>query len=584
MSEIVSLVSNHLDIWTAATERKNGTGRGGGKRVNLYGIEQLRALILDLAVRGKLVPQDANDEPAALLLERIKAGAIAVGGSRRKRASQSGANGREVEGNISVPMGWQAVPLSAVATIIRGVTYGKSDARDEAQLGLIPLLRGHNIQSEINLDKLVYVPAGKISGDQILRPGDIVVAMSSGSADLVGKSAQYQFDLEASFGAFCGVIRPLLDSIRTYLAFFCQTPFYRKQAHKGGRGIGIQNLSKGDLEKLTCLVPPESEQRRIVAKVSELMALCDALEEESTAALAAHQTLVETLLATLANSADTADLAANWVRLETHFDTLFTTEASVDALKRVILDLAVRGKLVEQNSDDESALELIDRLGEQLGNRPIGRARGGHPKKPFVPEALGFELPDGWAEPTLGDVGETFIGLTYSPKDVSEAGIPVLRSSNVQNGEIDLTDLVRVRSEIKQKLFVEIGDLLICVRNGSRSLVGKCALIEELSEPTTFGAFMAIYRSPINKFVKIYIESPTFRRRLLGVETTTINQITQANLKATAIPLPPLAEQHRIVSKVEALMAICHELRAGITDAGRIQMRLADAIVERAAS
>jgi type I restriction enzyme S subunit len=331
-------------------------------------------------------------------------------------------------------------------------------------------------------------------------------------------------------------------------------------------------------------LPPLAEQQRIVAKVDELMALCDALERESADAMAAHQALVETLLATLTTTTNAADLATNWARLETHFDTLFTTDASIETLKQTILDLAVRGKLVEQDVGDEPASVLIDKLQKQFGDQSKGEAKGRQANTPQRSDASPIYLPLGWANVTLSEIGETFIGLTYSPKDVSDAGTPVLRSSNVQRGEIDLSDLVRVRSPVREKLLVNEGDLLICVRNGSRALVGKCALITNLSEPTTFGAFMAILKSPLNAFIKLYVESPTFRKRLLGVETTTINQITQANLKATPVALPPLAEQHRIVAKVDALMALCDQLKTRLADAAQTQRHLADAIVEQAAA
>jgi type I restriction enzyme S subunit len=109
-------------------------------------------------------------------------------------------------------------------------------------------------------------------------------------------------------------------------------------------------------------LPPLAEQLRIVAKVDALMALCDALERESADAMAAHQALVEVLLATLVNSADATDLARQWARLESAFHTLFTTDASIDALKRTILDLAVRGKLVEQDAGDEAATILTEKI------------------------------------------------------------------------------------------------------------------------------------------------------------------------------------------------------------------------------
>ncbi len=129
-----------------------------------------------------------------------------------------------------------------------------------------------------------------------------------------------------------------------------------------GNGIAMVHMTKEKMEQLVIPIPPISEQHRIVAKVDELMALCDQLEQHSESQLAAHQTLVETLLTTLTDSADADELSQNWARLSTHFDTLFTTEASIDALKQTILQLAVMGKLVPQDPSDEPASALLERI------------------------------------------------------------------------------------------------------------------------------------------------------------------------------------------------------------------------------
>ncbi|HWA35638.1 MAG TPA: restriction endonuclease subunit S [Cyclobacteriaceae bacterium] len=233
----------------------------------------------------------------------------------------------------------------------------------------------------------------------------------------------------------------------------------------------------------------------------------------------------------------------------------------IDRLRELILELAILGKLLPQDPSDESADTLLRNISKEK-DRLI---EGGELRKQKVLLEIAaaekhFELPKGWAWARLGNIGDTNIGLTYSPTDVSDHGTPVLRSSNVQNGQISLDDLVRVSSKVDSKNFVENGDLLICARNGSRKLVGKCAIIKHLKERMAFGAFMAIFRSPLNNYIKYFLESPFYRKGLEGVSTTTINQITQETLKNTVIPLPPLAEQQRIVSKVNELMALCDEL------------------------
>ena len=116
--------------------------------------------------------------------------------------------------------------------------------------------------------------------------------------------------------------------------------------------------------------------------------------------------------------------------------------------------------------------------------------------------------------------------------------------------------MVRVTTNIRNfNLYVQEGDIIICVRNGSKNLVGKSAIIETLKEKMSFGAFMAIFRSNINNWIKIYLDSPLFKKTLESISTETINQITQSNLKNALVPIPPLAEQKRIVEKVKEIFS-----------------------------
>lgn len=250
--------------------------------------------------------------------------------------------------------------------------------------------------------------------------------------------------------------------------------------------------------------------------------------------------------------------------LETFFEKfeLFAdAPGAVAKMRELVLRLAMQGKLVAQDPEDESAEVLLTRLMKR-DVHDNGRRKRSQPDLAFTPDEIPFELPSGWVWERLGNVGETNIGLTYSPQDVSDVGIPVLRSSNIQNGKLDFDDLVRVKCEPKHSVMVQDGDLLICARNGSRALVGKVAVIENLKEPAAFGAFMAIYRSEVNQYLYHFIRSPLFRQMIDEVNTTTINQITQNNLRSTLVPLPPLAEQKRIVAKVDELMALCDRLEA----------------------
>ena len=165
-----------------------------------------------------------------------------------------------------------------------------------------------------------------------------------------------------------------------------------------------------------------------------------------------------------------------------------------------------------------------------------------------------FDIPDSWEWVRLGSIGETNIGLTYKPSDVTSDGIPVLRSNNIQNGQTDYSELLYVSCAVPERAYAHKGDILICARNGSRALVGKSAIVD--ADGMAFGAFMAIFRSPCNPYIHLFINSYLFRGQLEGATTTTINQVTQEMLKRQLCPLPPIQEQLRIVQKYTELQPL----------------------------
>jgi len=225
-------------------------------------------------------------------------------------------------------------------------------------------------------------------------------------------------------------------------------------------------------------------------------------------------------------------------------------------LKNAILQQAIQGKLVEQRAEEGTGHELYKAIQDekqQLIQEGKLKKQKAHPE--ITEDEISFEIPETWKWVRLGEIGVTNIGLTYKPTEVSTDGTIVLRSSNIQNGKLDLSDIVRVKKDIPETKMCKAGDILICARNGSKKLVGKAALIN--FEGMSFGAFMAIYRSICNEYVLYFINSTYFRNALLPeTGTTTINQLTQDSLKKCVIPLPPLDEQKRIVEKIEELLPL----------------------------
>lgn len=269
-------------------------------------------------------------------------------------------------------------------------------------------------------------------------------------------------------------------------------------------GSAQPKLSQDNLNKIPVMLPPINEQCRILKEVKHWFSLIALIERDK-------DNLIET----------------------------------IKQAKNKILDLAIHGKLVPQDPNDEPASELLKRI------NPKAEITCDNPQYGKLP----FKIPSNWVWVKLSAIANSNIGLTYRPIDIVSTGVPVYRSNNIKNGRIDTTDLVRVSTKILEKQFLQVGDLLICARNGSRNLVGKNTIIKELKEPTSFGAFMAVCRSTYNQWIRIVLNSEYFDRYLDDSNSTTINQVTQKMLLALLIPLPPLSEQYRIVAKIEELFA-----------------------------
>ena len=246
-------------------------------------------------------------------------------------------------------------------------------------------------------------------------------------------------------------------------------------------------------------------------------------------------------------------------------------------LKNSILQWAIQGKLVPQDPNDEPASVLLERIREEkarlVKEKKIKKDKNesiifrgddnSHYEKfadgtvKCIDDEIPFEIPQSWCWTRICNITQSYIGLTYSPSEVSSQGTIVLRSSNIKNGRLDLCDIVRVSKEIPEKLRVAPNDIIICARNGSKRLVGKSAIVDTVNEPMTFGAFMAICKTPLYKYIYQFLQSDLFFSQLRDVSgTTTINQLTQNNFNAFLVPIPPIEEQQRIVERIEEIMPI----------------------------
>ena len=576
MSDIAALVTDNLDIWTGAIERKSGAGRGGsGKRISLYGIERLRALVLDLAVRGKLVPQDPADEPAADLLRRVKAERAKLIKNKKIGKGKSLPTASDTP-PFDIPESWEWTQLSEV-----GHDWGQREP--DSDFTYIDVSAIDQSAGAIRSPNIVAAKDAPSRARKIVRNGTIIYSTVRPYLLNIAIIDQ-EFAPEPIASTAFAIIHPFTGIEARFFYRYLRSPAFVTYVESCQTGIAYPAINDRQFFAAWCPLPPSNEQRRIVAKVDELMGLCDALERESADALTAHQTLVETLLATLVNSVDAAELAANWARLESHFDTLFTTETSIDALKQTILDLAVHGKLVQQEVDDEAAASLVQEW-KKAKSEALKSAGDRRIKSAPDPKSPPFSLPLHWAFQSFENI---FLFIDYrgnTPPKTAD-GIPLITAKNVRMGYLDREPNEFISEETFPKWmtrgFPKLGDLFftteaplgnICQNDihEAFAIAQRLICFQPYGDVNTRFFMMAIMSRSMQKVLDDHATGMTAR----GIKA--------AKLKLLALPVPPKAEQHRIVAKVDELLALCDALKERLADAAETRRHLADAIVDRAA-
>ncbi|EQB9029673.1 restriction endonuclease subunit S [Vibrio cholerae] len=584
---VENLITEHIDIWTSAVKTKSTSGRGSSKKFELYGVKKLRELILELAVRGKLIPQDPNDEPATVLLERIAQEKVQLVKEKKIKKPKALPEITDEEKPFELPSGWEWSRLGNIITASTGFAFKTSQYVEK---GIFVLrVTNINVDGTINFFDNKYISeeiASSTYSNYQLFENDLLLVMVGGSLGKIGIVSK-------------DVLPAVLNQNMWKLNPFGEIPVYYLKHGLGYINRNLLNitasthghLAQGDYLNKPFPLAPLKEQHRIVAKVDELMALCDQLEQQTEASIEAHQVLVTTLLDTLTNSADADELMQNWARISEHFDTLFTTEASIDQLKQTILQLAVMGKLVPQDPSDEPAAKLLKRIAEEkaqlVKEKKIKKQKA---LPPISEDEKPFELPSGWEWCRFGSLFKSFSNGLYKPaKFYTDAGVISLRMYNIQDGKIDFEGAKRVEVEPNEleQFLLEKGDLLIN-RVNSKELVGKTAIIPQLDEPLVYES-MNMRAKPFTnylsaEYLNLFMMTALAQQSISSFAKEAIGQasINQGQVSSMAIPLPTFNEQKRIVLKINELLVICEELKARLKESQTTQLLLTDAIVEQA--
>lgn len=532
-------------------------------------VQRLRRFILDLAVRGKLVEQDPSDEPAAELLKRIqteKARLVKLGTQKAGKPRQPLSKD---ELAFSLPKNWCWSQLAEI-----GFLSPRNSATDDTMASFVPMpliSADYGVANQHEIRSWGEMKTGYTH----FAEGDVGLAKITPCFEN-GKSTVFR-GLTGGIGAGTTelhVVRPILLSA-DYILLFLKSP------HFIGSGIPKMTGTAGQKRVPTEYfayspfpLPPLAEQHRIVAKVDELMALCDQLEATQAKRESRRDRLVAGSLHRLSTPSDadkgnTQDVFRDHARFVfSQLPRLTTRPAHIKQLRQTILNLAVRGKLVAQDANDEPAVELI-------GLRNRGTA-----------ENLPFSIPKQWVWISVGDVAEARLGKMLDKAKNKGTPRRYLRNINVRWFDFDLSDVLEMRFEDSEldEFSLHRGDVLIC--EGGEP--GRAAVWDSREDEIYFQK--AIHRVRFPKgfapsfFVFVLREAADSGYLATYFTGVGIKHFTGKGLASFMIPLPPLAEQHRIVAKVDELMALCDQLESQLTTNEADSRRLLEAVLQEALS
>lgn len=555
------VITDNLDLWTSALLTKSTAGRGSNGKLEAYGINKLRELILELAVRGKLVPQDAKDEPASALLKRIQAEKARLIADGKIKKDKPLPRISEEEKPYALPLCWEWVRLPEIYFSISpsGNKLLSSAIKDA---GTFPVV-----------DQGQRYIAGYTDEAALLinLPGPVIVF-----GDHTTERKYIDFDFVAGADGV-KILRPILQDEHF---FFRQLQGYRLEERGYARHFKVLN------DNLYAL-PPIEEQHRIVAKVDELMALCDQLEQQQADSHAAHQTLVETLLSTLSRVESQQEFSVAWTRIASHFDTLFTTEASIDQLKQTILQLAVLGNLAPQDPNDEAASVALRQCFEQKFLLiEQGNARAEKPLPQIDADEKRWSLPLGWEWERLGNI---FSGGSGTTPLRSNSAYFISGTENwFKTTDLNLAVVMEGEEKITKQAVEECnltyyppGTVCIAMYGGAGT-IGKSGIlgVESTINQSVFA--LPPVEQILPEYLHIFVKTVRDKWMQYAAGLRKDPNINGLIIKKMVMPVPPKAEQHRIVAKVDELMALCDALKARLGEAQTIQIHLADAIVEQA--
>lgn len=550
------------------------------------GVGKLREMVYQLAITGTLTSQlDTDGDAHELLADISKLREKLIREKAYKRQTKLEAEALNIPSAIRLPATWCWTRLLDLGEI-----SPRNDAPDEADASFIPM----SGFSEFHMGALVPEAEkwGHIKkGFTHFRNGDVVVAKITPCFEN-GKAAVID-GLKHGIGAGTTelhIFRPIHPGILPgYIYLFLRSPYFALEGEKNMTGTAGQKRLPTEYFATRALpLPPSTEQSRIVAKVDELMALCDKLETQQQARRKLQNKLRQSTLQAVASAASPHELQTSWARLADNFGRLFHASEDVAELRRLILDMAMRGRLVDQDAIEEPAGTLcahIETKKHELSK--IKKLKLQKSLSKIGDDEIPFDIPKGWEWIRLGQIAELINGdrgKNYPNKDeYISVGVPWINTGHIEpDGTLTrhhMNFISREKFDSLNSGKIEPGDLVYCLRGAT---FGKTAFVTPYEEGAIASSLMIVRPiiSSLSRFLYYYLISPLGRCQILRFD----NGTAQPNLSANSVglfsyPLPPLQEQSRIVSKIEQLMRVCDTLELQLQHSTEVAGHLAVAAV-----
>ena len=542
------------------------------------GIKKLRELILTLAMQGKLVPQDPTDPPASELLKEIqteKEKLIAEGKIKKQKALPEI---KPEEVPYAVPEGWVWTRLNDSIDVRDGTHDSPKYVMDINSYPLVTSKDFKNGEIDFSATKRISPEDHKkIIQRSLVEKKDILFSMIGGNL-----GNQVLVNIDAEFSIKNVALLKYYSKEHTFPLYVKKfTEYLALDLQQKAIGGAQPFVSLGFLRNSLFPLPPLAEQKRIVGKIDELMALCDKLEEQRASrgqkCLAVHTSAINRLL----TAADKNEFHTSWQFITRHFDPIYSVKENVAELKKAILTLAMQGKLVPQDPNDQPASELLKEIqAEKEKLIAEGKIKKQKALPEIKPEEVPYAVPEGWIWTRLNDAIDVRDGTHDTPKYVDK-GYPLITSKNLYTGILSFDDVKFISKDdhlkIMERSYVENGDILFAMIGS----IGNPVIIETDKEFSIKNvALFKFYKiqKPNNRFIHLFLKYS--QERMKSISSGAVQSFVSLGfLRNYLLPLPPLAEQKRIVTRTDELMTLCDKLESQIDQATQKQTALFNAVL-----